>query len=644
VFASGHIPSGATLVARTAGTSPVTVPLQVNAKATHADGSLRHAVLTARVPSIPANGTQAIELVSSSATPAGGQVLLNDLLATSFDAVVSLNVGGTVYQASARQMLQTGPVKTWLSGSMVSEWHVSGPASTTGGTAHPRLNVRFNIRAYAGLDSVRVDAIVENAWARETGPRNETYNATVTVDGKGTVFSQNNVTHYRQARWRRVFWWGSEPKVHIAHDRAYLQATATVPTYDPAVTVASSTLTDLLNQFNGNSALMGRGLIEPYMPSTGGRPDIAPLPSWTAHYIITQDRRPKAAMLGTSEQAGSFGIHYRDKTTDLPISLDTYPNLTILGDPQFFPACGGDCSTPYTPDDSHQPSLAYVPYLVTGDHYHLEELQFWANWNLFYQGDHGGSQGILTGRWVQIRATAWSLRTLGHAAFITPDSDPLKPYFLAKLNNNINYFTNWASNTPTPLGYYPNPLGGGLDNSFATWMDDFLTWSVGHLVNLGFSNARTFFDYKARFPVGRMTDSNYCWIMASTYWTPSRDGAGNLYQTWSAYKQAVIQSPGDSFRGANQNLTSAQMQTLIGASCNSSTMTSILGVQTGEMIGYVWSYDGYPANLQPALAIADELGATGADVAWQVFDNRALKPSGSYSYNIQPQWAVVPRY
>jgi hypothetical protein len=141
-----------------------------------------------------------------------------------------------------------------------------------------------------------------------------------------------------------------------------------------------------------------------------------------------------------------------------------------------------------------------------------------------------------------------------------------------------------------------------------------------------------------------MTDSNYCWILASTYWTPSRDGAGNLYQTWSAYKQAVIQSPGDSFRGANQSLTSAQMQTLIGASCNSSTMTSILGVQTGEMIGYVWSYDGYPANLQPALAIANELGAAGADVAWQVFDNRTLKPSGSYSYNIQPQWAVVPRY
>lgn len=44
VFVPGDIPVGKTLVAKTA--SGKTVPVQVNAKATHADGSLRHAVLT----------------------------------------------------------------------------------------------------------------------------------------------------------------------------------------------------------------------------------------------------------------------------------------------------------------------------------------------------------------------------------------------------------------------------------------------------------------------------------------------------------------------------------------------------------------------------------------------------------------------
>ncbi len=27
--------------------------------------------------------------------------------------------------------------------------------------------------------------------------------------------------------------------------------------------------------------------------------------------------------------------------------------------------------------------MAYLPYLVTGDYFYLEELQFWASWNVF---------------------------------------------------------------------------------------------------------------------------------------------------------------------------------------------------------------------------------------------------------------------
>ena len=33
---------------------------------------------------------------------------------------------------------------------------------------------------------------------------------------------------------------------------------------------------------------------------------------------------------------------------------------------------------------------------------------------------------------------AWSLRTLGHAAYITPDAHPLKGYFVKQLDNNLN--------------------------------------------------------------------------------------------------------------------------------------------------------------------------------------------------------------
>jgi hypothetical protein len=475
----------------------------------------------------------------------------------------------------------------------------------------------------------------------------------VTIPGKGTVLSQNSVTHYRQARWRRIFWWGKEPLMHIKHQRPYLEKTGAIPTYDPSLAIPQSRLSEMASEWQSSNGLMQSGFIYRYMPEGGGRRDIAPLPRWTARYIISQDYRAKTATIGTSEQAGSWPIHFRDKGTDLPISLDTYPNMTILGEPGWFPSCGGDCSSPYTPDISHQPSLSYVPYLVTGDHFHLEELHFWANWNLFYgpASYHQYAQGLIS--WNQVRGQAWALRTLGHAAYITPDNHPMKSYFLAKLNNNINYYnTEWLN--WNPLGYITNQAWLDLDKWIATWMDDFLTWSFGHLVALGYESAKDFATYKSKFPVGRMTAPDMCWILASTYWpailTPYPiTGASRPVSTWKEYHDTVILSWNDdaipSWFSNSQNIAGNE-QALINAECNSQAMANILGVQRGEMIGFAWDPEGYPSNLQPALAVAVELGVNDAALAWQVFDDRPVKPTSAAGegggYDHHPQWAIVP--
>jgi len=647
VFPKGEIIDTSILGARLDdGTS---LPLQVDAKTTHADGSLRHAVITTVLGSLPANADTTVTLHASGSNAAGATVGLAELLATNFDTVVSLNVGGTVYTASARDLLQSASTDSWLSGPLVSEWLVAGPLATAGGAEHAHLVARFHVRAYSGLESVRVSVTVENNWARVSGPRNIGYDATVTVQGRGSVLSQSNVTHYRQARWRRVFWWGVEPSVEVAHDTGYMERMGVIPTYDPRLSVPESVLAGMDSRWNGGiTQLMAEGLISTYMPAGGGRPDIAPLPRWTARYLMTQDARAKESVLGTSEQAGSFGIHYRDQNTGLPISLDTYPNMTIMGEGGVFPSCGGNCSTPYTPDVAHQPSLSFVPYLVTGDFYHLEELLFWANWNLFYWGNHGGSQGLLV--YDQIRAQAWGLRTLGHAAYIMPDDHPLKAYFLGKLANNLTWYdSNYSNSPPTPLGYLLNSPEINLDNTISTWMDDFFTWTVGHLANLGFSNAQAIFEYKAKFPVGRMTDPGYCWILAPTYWTRARDqSTGQPYMNWADYKTGVVRSwdnsaVGPSFAESAPGMNGANEDALIAAQCDSSQMSNILGLQQGNPIGNSWSHDGYAANMQPAVAMAAERGATGGEAAWARFDNRSVVPdSGNYDYNVSPQWAIVP--
>jgi hypothetical protein len=60
---------------------------------------------------------------------------------------------------------------------------------------------------------------------------------------------------------------------------------------------------------------------------------------------------------------------------------------------------------------------------------------------------------------------------------------------------------------------------------------------------------------------------------------------------------------------------------------------------TGEMTGFSQSVEGFPSNMQPALAAAVDSGIPGADKAWSVFQARSIKPD----YNTGPEWDVVPR-
>lgn len=643
VFAAGDVPVGAWLEARTAAGSAV--PLQIDPKTRYPDGSLRHAVVTAIVPSLPRGDTVVLELATAPAPPAASPVPLSALLETSFDVTVQLDVEGVRYSASARRALDDGAPTVWLHGPLVGEWLATAPLRSADGRVHPHLAARFEVRAYAGLERARVGVIVENAWSRVAGPRRYDYDVAIEVEGKGTVFSEEAVPHYRQSRWRRVVWWGDEALVDARHDTRYLMATRAVPTYDPAIVVQDGALDDMSRTFAANSRLMDVGALEPYMPSGGGRPEIAPLPSFTAAYLISQDFRAKDVTIGHGVQAGAWPLHFRDESTGLPISLDDHPAMTILGSTSFFPECGGDCSSPYTPDVAHHPSLAYVPYLVSGDHYLLEELQFWANWIMFYGAPdrHGGAAGLVV--WDQVRAQAWGLRTLAEAAYATPDDDRLKPYFESKLSNNIDYYLeHWVDSNP--LGYITNTGAAAwldLERIIATWMDDFLTWSFGHVVALGYERARPVLEWKARFPVGRLTDPDMCWILASTYWVTVRDdvylgGSGEYVDTWDEWRRAAITSSrDDAFQGTND--VGGREQELIEAECNSPRMAAILGLERGQMIGY-FAPDGYSANLQPAVAAAVEADVPGAVQAFETLRGAASYPLEGYGR--EPQWGIVP--
>ena len=94
VFAPGDVPASASLAAALG--SGATIPLQVDAKATHADGSLRHAVISAVLPSL---ASHQVETLGLSSAPAGASPSLTpaSLLAEGFSARVDVSLDGVTY-------------------------------------------------------------------------------------------------------------------------------------------------------------------------------------------------------------------------------------------------------------------------------------------------------------------------------------------------------------------------------------------------------------------------------------------------------------------------------------------------------------------------------------------------------------------
>jgi hypothetical protein len=636
IFAVGHVSSAQTLTGRLA--DGTTVPLQVEVKARHADGSARHAIISTKLPSLAASQVLGLALttVPSSTAPAATAptALLND----GFTAAVNVDLGGVRYTASADALLRAGKYTTWLSGPFANEWLMSAPLTTAEGVPHPHLSARFAVRAIPGVKQARVDVTIENSWAYEAAPQNFSYDAQVMVGGT-SVYSKSGLNHYHHARWRKLFWWGGEPAVHVRHRPDYLIASKAVPNYDRTIAVPESVLASMAASYTGaKTEPMGTGTAMAAMPTTGGRPDIGIMPSWASAYLLSMDKRAKEVTLRTADLAGSWSAHYRNKTTDRPVSLTEFPYMTILGNPgdtvnpatgqrEAFPACATStaCDSPNKLDSSHQPGFAYLPYLVTGDYYYLEELQFYAMWNSFASnpGYRQNVKGLLSSD--QVRAQGWSLRTLSEAAYITPDSNALKGELVAQVGYNLDWYNATYTNNSTAnvLGVLINgAMAYSNGTGVAPWQDDFFTSAVGHTAELGFTAAQPLLVWKTKFPILRMTGQGSCWIDGAMYSLIIRD---------------TPESP--IYNNIEQAAVKTHTATFTSLPCASQGMATFLNLRVGEMTGYSDTPTGYPSNMQPALAYAAQVGGSAGAQAWSMFQNRTVKPD----YGLGPQFAIVPR-
>ncbi len=459
------LPEGAARAAVSVGT----LATQTDVKTRWPDGSIRFAVVTARVTS-----AGAYPIAPASATAGGAR-------ATWPSASVELTIGRDKWIAD----LPTAPSDVWLAGQLVNEARAI-VAPVTRGMAHPFFRVIFDVRSYAD-GAARLDVAVENTLDTPLAA-SDFYDAAITLEGQ-TVFRKAGVEHKYLARWRNVSASGLEESAVTPDFRPFIEARA-LPRYLDTIKGPPRVITG--PQFE----ILKTGDLTVPMNAHGGRQEIAPYPDWTAQYLANGRADQRAYVLKHGELAGSWGIHIKEPDAVRLISIDEHPNfwLDTRADADGRPKSGlRGMAEPG--DNAHQPSLAYVPYLVTGDRYFLDEMKYWANFCLLwtfqdsYSKQRGGSAGLLA--YNEVRGIGWALRNLSDAAAYVPDNDTMRDYFRDKVVNNLKWLDQYAGGLNTPLGTLfpgrrPEDEQWAPYSWIALWEQIYVAWAVDHAQQQGF--------------------------------------------------------------------------------------------------------------------------------------------------------------
>jgi len=407
----------------------------------------------------------------------------------------------TTRSASARTIIDDGNFEYWLRGPVVTEviasdesssrtydfgWecltNCSGDYSSStwaDETTEKPLHPRFILTFYTGWSGVKVDYILESPWNTHLADQYYSYTLKSAVGLGTTEFGPSDDTlHTDRSRWHAIYWDGSEPgSIEIDHNAEYMVYSKVLPMYDLSKSVTEADLASEISAQAGYSwgVLTGNGGYNRTFAATGGRPELGYLPRWDVRYLLSGfDSGLEPYILSSADVAGYIPIHFRDSHTtenhymiDLDrdgnsasdaddsasgtafghvVSTDADYNHHMVAGGTY--TCAGTCggTLGWAPDLAHQSAFAFMAYLTTGNYYYLEEMWFWAAWDLIY-GNAGtsqpyhrhGSWGIITIS-LQARGVGWALRNVAHATFLSPDGTPEKELFRNKFENTIGAF------------------------------------------------------------------------------------------------------------------------------------------------------------------------------------------------------------
>jgi hypothetical protein len=572
------------------------LPTQADVKTRWPDGSVRHAILSMIVPRIPPIGSVVLSFTNQSG---GAQSPLDKaaMLAPSFDfeAVIQAQHAGETRTASARAMLQAGHYTVWCSGpiatTVVIADHSIERRYDFGFDSLRSLRPIFVATFWPALRRVHVRVICENSNSETL--EEVTYDLSVRVGlaSPREVLRQANVPHAAATRWTRAYWLGPAPdsRINIDHNLAYLAATYAEPNYDTSLRVPEEVVAREYDTW----ARLPRGLYDPSgwiirMGTTGGRDDIGPNPGHVTRWLYTGDHRLFEMTVGMAEQAGAWRVYVRegnpqkrmDKAGQVPglgrpLSINAHPSLwlfdyrdhstpedriTIHNGPV-------DFGTGWVFDGAHQPDVFSALYLLTGDFFALENLQFWtASQALFYDPVYKGPQpsGVI---FDQVRGDAWVFRTRTNATVLSPDGTPEREYFSTLMDDALAYWEGMHGISGTryedtrlwrygrdhafqpPLHYFDEQDYNGGDifkparvsTTSPLWQNYFVIFELARAREQGFATGPLLAWNGAVLTTQFADPQHYDPANVQRYYSPVRDITKRFYQTWPETLGAYLQ-------------------------------------------------------------------------------------------------------
>ena len=660
---------------------------QSDVKTRWPDGSVKFAVVSFYISNIASNESLVVRFGNKD-IPSNAAGLSKDQMSApsfNFDAQIRmLSAGNAGVTVSALQMLKAGHYKVWAAGpiatTVVLADHTSQRTFDLGLDQIKSFRPIFHATFWPKVNKVRVRLAGEVSNTQML--RDMTYDVELTV-GNSTpkvVYQKSAVIHHTGARWSRSAWINGAPstEVGVDHNIGYLAQTLAIPNYNPSVKVSDVAIDQTYAKWVASSrGILDAGGWQKYMPGGGGRPDIGLTTTWHALWLYSANPKAAEMALGQSDLAGAWPMHFREgdatkyfdaarkvPAIGLPVSLFGRPTMmTALGNRNIQSGdtaaadkvqfVGATSDQGWYPDGSHQPDAFSISYLLTGDPWYLEQMQFWASWGAMtslatLKTNWGRGPTMTSGNigMLEPRHQAWTLQARLTAAWHSPDVAPEKAYF-SKLTvdalavfegmrgvanpkygqtpefawgateGRTMYGTNgvkspmgaWDTGHP---GYASNAYGpfiaGTLGTATATWQDYFVVLAIARAKDYGFE-ADSLLRDTVPFLTKQINDAGAdpfwsgCYVVPLTY--PSGKYLNSISEASAVTKSTYI--PKDDF--------------------------------------YIWVKDvpnnldhGYPLIAASAASVARPYDQ--GDRTWQFYVDNVVK---QVDFSFNPKWALLPR-